>query len=136
MQPAWPAELLPNLLPPAARAHIVSMPPRAIVLAYALCTLVAWLLGITGVTRPPPPGYVALDVGLDVLVIAGLWLLWRTAWLFALVFTLLGEALGALHPKAHSALLIIGAVQLALLLNPQLRRHVRSRPTFRCRDGT
>lgn len=99
-------------------------------LAYAACTIVALLLGVTDVTRLPSIGYVAFDLVLEVLLITGLWLLWRPAWIFALVVTLLGEAFVALHPVAHLALLIIGAVQLALLLQPQLRRHLRASPTF------
>jgi hypothetical protein len=106
------------------------MQPRRIVLAYAASTIVAWLLGIIGVTHLPSRGYVALDLVLDVLLIAGLWLLWRTAWVLGVGVTLLGEAFGALHPRAHVALLIIGALQLALLLHPQLRRNLKARPVF------
>jgi hypothetical protein len=106
------------------------MPPRRIVLAYAASTIVALLLGVTGVTRLPSLGYVAVDLVLDVLLIAGLLLLWRTAWIILVAFSLLGEALLAPHPRAHVALLVIGAVQLALLLHPQLRKNLRARPTF------
>jgi hypothetical protein len=105
------------------------MPPRRIVVAYAAVTIVACLLGIIGVTHLPSRGYVALDFGLEVLLIAGLWFLWRTAWIVAVGLTLLGEAFVAFHPRAHVALLIIGAIQLALLLHPQLRRTLRARPT-------
>jgi hypothetical protein len=118
-----------GLLIARLRAGAVSLPPRLIVVLYAISTLVGWLLGISGVTSLPATQYVAADLVLDVVVITGLWLLWRPAWVLALGLTLLGEATVAVHPREYAALLVVGAVQLALLLLPPLRRKLRSRPT-------
>jgi hypothetical protein len=101
------------------------MSPRRIVLAYALCSAVALVLGVSGVTRLPPTGYFVADLVLEAALIVGLWLLWRPAWLFAVVLTALGEVFVALHPIRHAVLLVIGAVQLGLLLHPSLRRGLR-----------
>jgi hypothetical protein len=106
------------------------MSPRRIVLAYAGCTLIGWLLGAAGLTRLPSLPYVAADVVLDAAIIVGLWLLWRPAWVAAVALTLLGEIFVALHPLRQAALVAIGAIQLVLLLLPSLRRGLDSRPSM------
>jgi hypothetical protein len=107
---------------------IVATSARRIVVAYAVCSLVGWLLGVAGATRLPSLPYVAADVVLDVLTVVGLWLLWRPAWVVALGLTLLGEAVSALHPRGHAVLIVIGAVQLVLLLFSPLRHDLQHLP--------
>jgi hypothetical protein len=104
------------------------MSPRRIVLAYALCSVVAQLLAVSGVTRLPPRGYFIADLVLEAAIILGLWLLWRPVWLFAVVLGVLGGLFVALHPIRNAVLLLIGTVQLALLLLPPLRQAVRPPP--------
>src|SRR3954463_6858991 len=101
---------------------------RRAVLAFAAITILGWLLGIAGVSRLPSSGYVVADLVLDVLMFVGLWLLWRPAWVVAIVLTVLGELLLVIHPSGHSALLAIGLAQLAILALPQLRRRLATRP--------
>ena len=99
-----------------------------VVLAFAMVSVLAWLLGIAGVSRLPSAGYLVADLVLDALVVFGLWLLWRPAWIFAVVLTLLAELLLLLHPGRHVGLLVIGVAQLALLALPQLRHQLGPRP--------
>jgi hypothetical protein len=100
---------------------------RRVVLLFAALTTLGWALAVAGVTRLPSVGYVAVDVVFDVLVLIGLWLLWRPAWIAAVALTLLGELLFVFHPGRHTAVGVIGLAQLAVLALPQLRRDLRTR---------
>lgn len=111
---------MPKLLPAGSPLSVASVPRPWIVVGYATCSVAGWLLGIVGVTHLPSRGYVALDLGLELLIVVGLWLGWRAMWFVAIGLTLLGGILIALHPTARAALLIIGLIQLGLLLHPQL----------------
>jgi hypothetical protein len=82
-----------------------SVTPRRIVLAYAASTAIGWVLAAINATRLPSSPYVGLDVVLDAAVIAGLLLLWRAAWVAAVVLASLGELFCALHPVRWAALL-------------------------------
>ena len=104
------------------------MTPRRIVLAYGTVTAVGWVLGVAGVTDLSPTPHVVVDVIVDGIVFLGLPSLWRPAWVVAVALTLLGEFLVALHPIAGAALVTIGALQLGLLLLPDLRHALRARP--------
>jgi hypothetical protein len=75
------------------------MSPRQIVVALALLDLLAWIVSVfTHIGGNVPTGqYVILDLALEVLVLVGLWFMWRVAWLVAVA----GEVLGAAFEVAH-----------------------------------
>lgn len=114
----------------AAPVTLSAMSPRRMVLVYTACTVLGWISGAVGLTRLPSLGYVLADIVLDAGVIVGLWLLWCPVWVVSVAVTLVGELLFALHPSGRAVLLAIGAIQLAVLLLPPLRRGVRSRPSL------
>jgi hypothetical protein len=87
-----------------------------VAIAYAALAVVAWGLSVAGITTLPSTPYVVIDVGLDVFVTVGLWIGWRAAWVIGLAATCLGELLLVVHPLEHLVLLLIGALQFALLL--------------------
>jgi hypothetical protein len=108
-----------------------AMSPRWIVIAYAGFSVMAWVLGVVGVTKLPSLPYVAVDVALEIAIIVGLWLLWRPVWVVAVALSVLGELLVALHPGRGAVLLAIGAVQLGLLALRPLRQALQSQPVTR-----
>lgn len=109
--------------------RLSSSSARRVVVALVATSFLGWLLDISGVTHLPSAGFVVADLIVDVLILAGLWLLWRPAWIAALVFTVLGELEFLIHPGRHVAGVVIGLVQLALLALPQLRRGLRAAPS-------
>jgi hypothetical protein len=107
------------------------MTPRRIVLGIALTDVVSWTLAIAGVSgagRLPSTSYVAADAVLDVVVIVGLLLLWRAAWIFAVALSVLGLLIGAFHLPGGAVFFAVGAAQLVLLLLPPLRHGLHARP--------
>jgi hypothetical protein len=91
------------------------MTTHRMVIAFAAVSILGLLLGWSGVRHLPSSRYVEADIVVEALVVAGLWFLWRPAWLFAAVATAFGELLFIVHPARNAALLMIGAAQLALL---------------------
>ncbi len=121
----------PKRVPLRRAVYSRAMPARRIVLAYASCSVVGWILALASVTKSPSPLYMAPGVVLNAAIILGLWLLWRPVWVVTVGLSVLGELLDALHPVRRAVLLAIGAVQLVLLLLRPLRRELRSRPVTR-----
>jgi hypothetical protein len=64
---------------------------------------------------------------LDVLIIIGLWMLYRPAWRAMVGLTVVAEISFLLHPIRNAVLIVAGVVQLALLLHPELRRGLSDR---------
>jgi hypothetical protein len=105
--------------------------PRRIVLAIALTDVVSWALAIAGVSGAgglASTPYVAADAVLEVVIIVGLLLLWRTVWIFAVVLSILGLLTAALHLPGGAVFFTVGAAQLVLLLLPPLRHALHARP--------
>src|SRR5258708_11343816 len=102
---------------------------RQIVIAYAACFVVSWLLTVfteTGSLRRA--GLIgALVVG--AALVYGLWRFWRLAWILALLQAALA-ALGVLvvaQPVDRLEQFAIRALQFALLLLPPLRSEIGRR---------
>jgi hypothetical protein len=112
--------------PPSGNTRRVA-PARRIVVAFAACGVIDWALAVSGVTRLPPTPYIVLDIALDVLVVVGLWMLYRPAWRAMVGLTALAEISFLLHPIRNAVLILTGMVQLGLLLHPALRRGLSDR---------
>jgi hypothetical protein len=100
---------------------------RRVVVAFAVVWLVGWALAVVGVTRLPSTPFIVVDLVFDVVVLIGLWTLYRPAWGITLALTILGELTLALHPVRHAVILLVGLIQAGLLLHPALRRGLRER---------
>src|SRR5258708_7512868 len=66
-------------------------PAKRIVVAFAICGVVGWALAVSGVTHLPPTPYIVFDVALDVLIVIGLWMLYRPVWRAMVGLTVLAE---------------------------------------------
>jgi len=101
---------------------------RQIVIAYAACFVVSWLLSVfseTGSLRRA--GLIGVPVG--AALVYGLWRFWRLAWILALLQAALA-ALGVLvvaQPVDRLEQFAIRALQFALLLLPPLRSEIGRR---------